>query len=151
MLSATVRTSPTIRSAVIIGAAVALMLPFPARCLSCSEGAVDCTRCQANSSAGQPAHRSCCEHRAPAHRTDAKSIRCQTHVQSDSCGCKLPVPDRTYVAAERHTIPGDFVAILPYSQPLLAADPGHADWAASSYGNLPPPVPHRILHCSWVI
>ena len=152
MLSAIVRTSPTIRSAVIIAASVALLLPLPARCLSCSFGEADCTRCQAaHSTTSQPTHRGCCEHPASANRTTAQDTSCQTPVQSQTCGCNLQGPDRTYVAAERQIVPVDLVAILPSPQPLLAADPGHTDWIAGSYGNLPPPVPHRILHCSWII
>jgi hypothetical protein len=152
MLSAIVRTSPTIRSAVIIAASVALILPLPVRCLSCSLGEVDCTRCQvAHAAAGHAAHRSCCEHPASADRTTAQGAGCQTHVQSRTCGCNLQVPDRTYVAAERQIVPADIVAVLPSPQPFLATDPGHTDWVASSYGSLPPPVPHRILHCSWII
>jgi hypothetical protein len=63
----------------------------------------------------------------------------------------LQAPDRTYVAAERQTLPVDLVATLPSPQPLLAADLGHADWVTVFHGDLPPPVPHRILHCSWII
>jgi len=152
MLAAIVRLSPTARSAVIIAAAVALILPLPARCLSCSHGDADCTRCQAaHSDSTQPTHRSCCEHRADAHRIATSPATCQNHVQSRTCGCKMQVPDRAYVAAERQTVPVDLVAILPAAQPLLAADPGHTDWVTAAYGNLPPPVPHRILHCSWII
>jgi hypothetical protein len=173
MLRAIVHPSPTIRSALIIAAAVALILPLPARCLSCSSGDADCTtavrgspdpappptaglqpciRYRApHSSISPPARRSCCEHRNFANRTAAQAAACQSHIQSKTCGCKLQVPDRTYVAAERQTVPADLVAIFPALQPIFAADSGHADWVTAAYGNLPPPVPHRILHCSWII
>jgi hypothetical protein len=137
---------------VFIAASVALILPLPPNCLSCSLGDADCTRCHAaHSTIAQSAHRSCCEHRPGANRVVASNGNCQSHVQSKTCGCKLQVPDRTYVASERQTVPADLVAILPSAQPLLAADPGHADWGTATDGNLPPPVPHRILHCSWII
>lgn len=152
MLSAIVRTSPTIRSAVIIAAAVALIVPLPARCLSCFPGEADCARCKAGQLiASHPARRSCCEHRANDSRTTTQNAGCQTQVQSHTCGCNLQLPDRTYVAAERQIAPADLVAILPSLEPLLAADPRGADSVAGSYGDLPPPVPHRILHCCWII
>jgi hypothetical protein len=152
MPRAIVRPSPTIRSAVIIAASVALILPLPARCLSCSHGDANCTRCQtAHSDNAQPAHRSCCEHRAEVKRIAAQAAACQSHIQSKTCACKMQVPDRTYVTAERQSVPSDLAAILPAAQPLLAADPGRTDWVTAPYGNLPPPVPHRILHCSWII
>jgi len=152
MLSAIVRSSSTIRSAVIIAAAVALILPLPARCLSCSLGNADCTHSRsAHSTNSQPNHRSCCEHRSAASRAFAQSADCQSHVQSRACNCKLQVPDRTYVTPERQTAPADFVAILPAAQPMLAARASHTDWVTASSGNLPPPIPHRILHCSWII
>jgi hypothetical protein len=152
MLAAIVRPSPTIRSAVIIAASVALLLPLPVRCLSCSHGDADCARCHAaHSATTQPAHRSCCQHRAGANRIAAPPAACPSHAQSRTCGCKLELPDRTYVTSEGQTVPADLVAILPAVQPLFATDPSHADSATASCGDLPPPVPHRILHCSWII
>jgi len=152
MLRAIHRRSPTIRSTVIIAAGVALILPLPARCMSCSVGEINCAHCQSTHANPSPtAHRSCCEQHAIASHQSASTGRCSSQLQSKTCGCKLQAPDRTYVAADRQIIAPDLVALLPPTQPLLSADASQVTRYDETLGNLPPPVPHRILHCSWII
>ncbi len=63
----------------------------------------------------------------------------------------MRVPDRMYIAADRQVIPSDLVATLPSAQPILTIDAGQINRITAAYDNVPPPVPHRILHCSWII
>jgi hypothetical protein len=152
MFGAFLRPSPLIRHTVILAAAVALMMPLPARCASCSAGATDCSQCQdAHPSAAAPVPRSCCERHAIPSCNATPAANCPTHVQSKTCGCNLQVPDRTYVAADRQVIASDLVATLPNVQPLPTIDAGQVNRIAAANDDVPPPVPHRILHCSWII
>jgi hypothetical protein len=152
MLGALLRPSHAIRRTVILAAAVALMMPLPAHCASCSPGATDCLHCQAaQASTTAPVHRDCCERHAIASRQATSIANCSSHVQSKTCGCNLQVPDRTYIAADRQIIVSDLTATLPSVQPLLTIDAGQIIQIAAANENVPPPVPHRILHCSWII
>ena len=152
MLSALLQPSSAIRRAVILTAAAALIVPLPASCASCSAGATDCSRCQAaQATATAPIHHSCCKRHAVASRHATSIANCSSNVQSKTCACNFQVPDRTYVATDRQTIAPDLVATLPAPQPLLTIDAGQINLIAAAHDNLPPPVPHRILHCSWVI
>ena len=63
----------------------------------------------------------------------------------------MQVPDRTYIAADRQINVSDLTATLPSVQPLLTIDAGQINQIAAANENVPPPVPHRILHCSWII
>jgi len=63
----------------------------------------------------------------------------------------MQVPDRAYVAADRQIIAPDLIATLPSVQPLPTIDAGQINQIAAANENAPPPVPHRILHCSWII
>jgi hypothetical protein len=63
----------------------------------------------------------------------------------------LQVPDRAYVTTDRPIIISDLAATLPTVQPLLPIDAGQINLVATANENVPPPVPHRILHCSWII
>jgi hypothetical protein len=74
-----------------------------------------------------------------------------SHVQSKTCDCNLQAPDRTYVAADRQIVVSDLTATLPSVQPLPTIDAGQFNRIAAASENVPPPVPHRILHCSWII
>lgn len=152
MLGTNLRPSHATRCAVILTAAVALILPLPARCASCSVGASDCSHCQtAQSSATLPAHRSCCERHADPDRNATLSANCSCHVQSKTCGCNLQAPDRAVIGADRQIIASDLIATLPNVQPLPTIDAGQINRIAAANESVPPPVPHRILHCSWII
>ena len=152
MLGALLRPFHAIRRAVILAAAVALILPLPAHCASCSPGASDCSRCQAaRANATVPVHRACCERHAIPSPQATSIANCSSHVQSKTCGCNMQVPDRAYVAADRQIIAPDLIATLPSVQPLPTIDAGQINQIAAANENAPPPVPHRILHCSWII
>jgi hypothetical protein len=152
MLGALVRPSETVRRAITLAAALALFLPLPAQCASCAVGKTDCSHCQAaHANTAPPVHRSCCDRHAVAKPKADSTANCANHVDAKTCGCKLQTPDRTYVTVDRVVIAPDLIAMLPTAQPLLSADAGRASFAAELFGSLPPPVPHRILHCSWII
>jgi hypothetical protein len=141
-----------IRHTVVIAAAVALMMPLPAHCASCAAGATDCSQCQeAHPSAAAPIHRSCCERHAIASRNATPAANCPTHVQSKTCGCNMQAPDRTYVAADQQLIAPELIATLPNVQPLPTIDAGQITRITAASEHAPLPVPHRILHCSWII
>jgi hypothetical protein len=152
MLGTPLRPSIAVRRAVILAAAVALMAPLPAHCASCSAGATDCSHCQAaQPTATRPVHRSCCDRHAVASHKSISIANCSSQVQSKTCGCKLQTPDRTYVAADPQIIASDLIATLPTAPPLATIDAGQINPIATAHDNLPPPVPHRILHCTWII
>src|SRR4029079_17156031 len=114
MLGTLLHPSHTIRRAVILAAAVALILPLPARCVACSSGATDCTRCQAEQSKiAPPTHRSCCTQRTVAIHRATSVPNCSPHVQSKTCSCNMQAPDRTYVTVDRQTVAPDLNATLP--------------------------------------
>jgi hypothetical protein len=73
------------------------------------------------------------------------------HVQSQTCGCNVRPVDRTNVSTEQQGSVQDHLAALPSVQPFFVDAASGIDFAAAAFANLPPPVPHRILHCSWII
>ena len=152
MLGTLLHPSHTIRRAVILAAAVALILPLPARCVACSFGATDCTRCQVErSKIAPPAHRNCCTEHAAASHQATPITNCSPHVQSQTCGCNMQAPERTYVTVDRQIVAPELAATLPGVQPVPTIDAGQFTQIAAANENAPPPVPHRILHCSWII
>jgi hypothetical protein len=55
------------------------------------------------------------------------------------------------VAGERQLSLSDIFPALPAALPLVVDTARSAFQATIAFGDLPPPVPHRILHCSWII
>src|SRR2546430_1112486 len=108
------------RSSVILAAAVALILPPPARCLNCSVGSGDCSHCVADTASEtktQPTRPCCPRHQAV--RT-AASAGC-VHVAARTCGCRLQPVDRTVVSTDQQLSLPDHFAVLTTAQPLLSA------------------------------
>jgi hypothetical protein len=141
-----------LRGAIVIVGSMALILQPPAQCWSCSLGLPNRVQSSAHQQQpGQPTLHGCCQNSATARPASVAAGNCEAHIKSNTCGCKFQASQRTYVAAERLIVPPDSMAILPSAQPFVAADTRNAEWLAGSSSDLPPPVPHRILHCSWII
>jgi hypothetical protein len=152
MIGLVVRPSIPVRFAVILTAAMALLLPSPARCDGCGAGASECPHCVAAKSnvATTPA-RPCCQPRTATNcDTSLASSRC-VQVHTAPCDCSVRPADRAWVPAERQLSVQDILATLPVAQPLQLDAGNHSILAVAAFGDLPPPVPHRVLHCSWII
>jgi hypothetical protein len=141
-----------IRSAIALATALALLLPFPARCAACSTGHDRCPRChheaeflQNSTPAGQ-AH-SCCQHRAT---TKSPAANAAIHPGQHACGCAMDQAPRT-AANEKfspsHELSTGLVATVGVSTSPADGSARVLDAAPA----VPPPIPHRILHCSWII
>jgi hypothetical protein len=153
MVGIIIRPSFWFRRAVILAAAAALVLPLPARCASCAAGASDCSHCRvANSDAmTAAAARQCCQRHAVVRGTvDFEAIDCD-RIQTRTCGCWFSPVERTNAPADRQLIVPDVFAAVPATLPRLD-DAANGEFPSiAEFGDLPPPVPHRALHCSWII
>jgi hypothetical protein len=141
------------RTPVGLVAAFALLLPLPARCASCAASHDQCPRCSAAKAGdqGSPTDsvRSCCQHRSETPATDNGVSGEQSH---PLCGCGFESAPRNTQPTAKASITADVMAAAP----ALATIPSNLNAAgasatATSIASLPPPIPHRILHCSWII
>jgi hypothetical protein len=152
MVGLVLRPSIPARFAVILTAAMAMLLPSPARCDGCGTGKSDCPHCVAAklNSATSPV-RPCCQRQAVANHTTAIADTVCTKVRTVPCGCCVRPADRAWVPVELQVSAQDILLALPAGQPLQfdAGNPSTA--AVAAIADLPPPVPHRVLHCSWII
>ena len=144
----------TARSAVVFAAALAMLLPLPARCAACPTNAgANCARCAAANAddAKSRAPRPCSRHRAKSGDEAAAGdlIRSVSN-HALHCGCHARPVHRTLPPSEQLVLVPDLFAALPVL-PLPAAIEAHPGAVALTLGDLPPPIPHRILHCSWLI
>ncbi|MCI0331695.1 MAG: hypothetical protein L0228_00540 [Planctomycetes bacterium] len=170
------------RTAVALAAALALLLPLPARCASCSSGDDRCPRCAAaqvaeslrskirrgedsnlrlgetqphrdSHSASRRDASTCCQRRESAHSapTSGAAVGTAKHVLH-TCGCRLLPVQRTTPPVEKVNSSPELVAGLSLVA-ILPLNPSACDASAGDFtlANLPPPIPHRILHCSWII
>jgi len=132
----------TTRLAAVVAVAIAIALPAPAHCAVCTSsngGHADCL-ISANAVAKKSAIHPCCA------KHTASPDSCFT---PQPCGCQ-PEPANQAIA-ERQISVTDTMATLPSVQPLLAIAGGPIHRIAAANENVPLPVPHRILHCSWII
>lgn len=142
------------RSAVSLATALAMLLPLPVRCAACAANVGDCPQCataKAENSTGST-KAACCQKQAESQDEGLAGdvVRPASH-HLPRCGCHArPVP-RTVPPGERLVPVQDLVAALPIAADLTFHIPSHAVAGVSALGELPPPVPHRILHCSWLI
>jgi hypothetical protein len=150
MMGVAVHPSVTVRYALAYCAAIALILPPPAHCLCCDTLVTSSSSCPV-ATLGTQAPRPCCQQHA-AHRSLAStnSNGC-ARLQSRTCNCSVRATDRSAVTDEpRHSDAHPSIAINT-SAPLYAITFSNIAWAVTASANLPPPVPHRVLHCSWII
>jgi hypothetical protein len=145
-----------IRFTAILVAAITL-LPVPGRCASCSIGTEQCSRCTANRheppspTKSEPA--ACCErHASESARTTAADDACNDAGVRHVCGCSLRPAHRTTPSIDKTSVAPELNAglVLATISPIyLSATSSPA--VALDLAALPPPIPHRILHCSWII
>ena len=150
MVGALIRPTFPIRCAAFL-TALALILPLPARCLGCVADSSNCSHCatQASAAKASPA-KSCCARNSSASQHLATNNSCD-RVQARTCGCSIQPVDRTLVASEQHSTLPELLAALPSVELVISDSTQSQLQSAPAFASLPPPVPHRILHCSWVI
>jgi hypothetical protein len=152
MVGFVVRPSFAVRTAVILTAAIAMLLPSPARCDGCATGKSDCPHCiaaQANTPTSPV--RPCCQRHAATTHTTAVAVNHCTQLRSVPCSCCARPADRAWVPSERQISTQEILFALPASQPLELDIARENFVAVAAIADLPPPVPHRVLHCSWII
>jgi hypothetical protein len=154
MASLVLRPAAAARSLIGLVTALAVMLPLPARCASCSTGG-ECPRCAAakpdkESSRHVPGF--CCQRRAAADDRLLTDVAVGV-LQDDpsTCGCGVRPTHRTAPPAKELTLSPELIYAFAPTAFLPANPSANALAAAITLADLPPPIPHRILHCSWVI
>jgi hypothetical protein len=140
-----------VRTALVVAAALAMLPPLPARCASCATENGNCTHCKSGRAARHQGP--CCQGNA----ADGQSSLAQHNTQAGQrgaadCACELQPAPRAVSQSGKFSLasPWDATLVSPSALPasLSAYDTARA---ASTRAGLPPPVPHRILHCSWLI
>ena len=143
------------RLVVILVTAFAMLLPLPARCALCSTGADMCSRCVAadtDKAASRSATRDCCQRPAtPEERCVSDSATQTVQHSSTGCGCGASPDDRTFPTEQQLAPTQDQLAAIPTAATSFADNSAQIDAAAFTSAGLPPLIPHRILHCSWLI
>jgi hypothetical protein len=142
------------RTAVIIAAGLALLLPLPARCAPCIASAGQCPRCVAadgGENAEQSAPIACCQQEAAQATITSAIAANQLDYRAHACGCVVRSMPRSVPAVEKlvssaELLVAHWAADFADNPSINAALPGVPTPADS-----PPSVPHRILHCSWII
>jgi hypothetical protein len=165
MLTLALSTVPGARSMVALATAVALLLPLPARCAACSAGADRCQQCashvaeslQAKICRGQDSDstnqaRPCCQRHTTADSPDTASFAAASAGQTyHPCGCGVRPVSRTNQSVERFSASPELSAGL-VSVAAVPPAPATGTAAAGDFVvSLAPSIPHRILHCSWII
>jgi hypothetical protein len=59
--------------------------------------------------------------------------------------------ERVIVSGDQKVTLQELLAALSSVFPVLADSNPSAFLSIRAFASLPPPVPHRILHCSWII
>jgi hypothetical protein len=155
------------RSAVALATAIALLLPLPVRCAACSTGSDRCPCCSAYGGeflgsteliAVRDSHgealaqtRTCCQSHVATDAAPTAAATKSLHPSHHACGCSArPAPRTTRPVEKLHVSPETLAGLadgfqLPFSLQADVASTPIIHVAAS------PPIPHRILHCSWII
>jgi hypothetical protein len=152
MVGLVVRPSIPVRFAVILTAAMAMLLPSSARCDGCGTSESECPNCVAArlNAATTPA-RPCCQRQTAADPATSLALSKCVAVHTAPCDCSVRPADRAWVPVERQLSIQDILETLPIAQPLHLDAGNHSILAVAALADLPPPVPHRVLHCSWII
>ena len=150
MLGALIRPTFPIRCAAFL-TAVALILPLPARCLGCVAETSNCSHCATQASAAKASPvKSCCARNSSTSQHLATNDNCD-RVQTRTCGCSIQPVDRTPATSDQHSTLPELLAALPSVELVLSGSTQSQLQSIPAFASLPPRVPHRILHCSWVI
>jgi hypothetical protein len=142
-----------VRPLAVLAAAVPLLLPLPARSAACpATVGRDCPHCAAAGARHSISSTSaCCQHRAASRHesADDDSIHSVSN-HLPRCGCTITPIHRTVPTTDRLLLPLDLAADLPYLA-VTSGSPPRCLPLATAPENLPPAIPHRILHCCWLI
>lgn len=148
--------STTGRRAISVVTALAVLFPLPALGSSCGIGAGDCPHCTATLvSAEKPSTQpeACCRTSEGSNRSvHASHSNAATEHASDDCSCHiLPIWPASQPAPQISRAVETFAA--PTQGAIFA--PRWPELGArlvdSWLGRVPSAIPHRILHCSWLI
>jgi hypothetical protein len=150
MMGVAVHPSATVRYSLAYLAAIALILPPPAHCLCCGTLVTSAPSCPMATLAAQ-SPRPCCQQHAAHQSLASTTSDGRARLQSGTCNCSLRPADRTAITNDQQASNAPQPVALTSSAPLAAAASSSIDWAVTASANLPPPVPHRVLHCSWII
>jgi hypothetical protein len=144
--------SPKARSALALALAAAMLLPIPARCSSCSADA-NCSLCLATEPEAPNSRGLCCQRNLPSDDSSVVQLELQSIApHTGACVCDLHRQTRTIPPSDKLSLSSQRFANLPSPGALWADLSAHDLTAALSFpANSPPPIPHRILHCSWLI
>jgi hypothetical protein len=143
-----------VRSVVALATSFALLLPLPARCAPCSAGNDHCPHVAESlrdSDSNEKAHICCQRHTTINSTPTATAAPHSVHQNLHTCGCVVRPAPRTTPLVEKFTASPELVAGLPsaaYAPSSLTA--ATAPTGVTSLPT-PPPIPHRILHCSLII
>lgn len=146
------------RSAVALATAVALLLPLPTRCASCATSQGQCPRCvhhfgESLRGSQLATPRTCCQELAST-QSAANASNASPSVQQSqhTCGCGFHQAPRSTPPVEKTSISLEQSAGL-VATPFSPAAPSILETPASdiTLAALIPTIPHRILHCTWII
>jgi hypothetical protein len=144
MVGLLAHTAYSIRLAAVIAVAIGLALPAPARFASCPSDH-SCSLPGANSIAGKLAAASCCS----KHATNAPAASACAH--SQNCGCELERTDPTAVGGDRQSPLHPSLESSTAAAIFFLPPSNVAPLEVKSIADSIPSIPHRILHCSWLI
>jgi hypothetical protein len=135
---------------------VAIVFSLPAQCVSCVTSNNDCAHCAAIAVTNQIASSqstTCCQSHQRAIRTaETKQLSVQLERHSSDCTCQN-VPTAPFVPrTSPTTTSSEVLTALPHVAFLAPSYLQSATVVAESWlVHLSPSIPHRILHCSWLI
>jgi hypothetical protein len=151
------------RSAVAFATAIALLLPLPSRCASCSIGQDRCPRCanvaeslrsqirRGEDSDENRGSRTCCQRHAPNISSATGAVISSIDRSHHTCGCNLRPAPRSSSSIQKFTASPEIVAGLAHVADATFSFNDGAKSTIDFQVAVPPPIPHRILHCSWII
>jgi hypothetical protein len=139
--------------ALSVAVAIGIITPAPGLCASCTFASASSSQRHVNHK-NDPAraHQTCCT-RHTLNRTAAvqlASTHCKS-IHSQSCHCNRRQADPANRATEPIASTGNQLAALPPARAAAILNSSELSFALPTIGDAPPPIPHRILHCSWII
>lgn len=146
--------SKALRSAALFAAVAVLLAPFPGRCAACVPGTDRCSQCvtaNAKPADDTTSTRACCQQESLPKHDSAKAASHNTS-HNTACGCNVrPLPRTTPVEKTSISVDHSPIAALPTAFASLASQCENLTDAFPSAPSLNATIPHRILHCSWII
>lgn len=158
MVNHALRAKHGLPSLFAIAAALPLILPVPGRCAPCTTEADRCPSCASGHMDLQPSpntdhQRSCCERNSVSTRTaDIDRLHASGTGHDHHCGCSMQPMDRTQAPLKSTTTSPEWNAVVvPGSFDVFTLPTGGAVPVALDAAELRTSIPHRILHCTWII